>query len=194
VEVTDKLIIHKAKYHQYNEKAKLPFKTAYCGDEYHYEVMNQVWSKVNCPECLTFNVKKQTDIGHQHKIVTFTYTNYKNITATRIVRPKLMYWGFTDYHKEVQWLLVAYDIDRKADRTFAMVSISNWKQVVKNQMPFYEKKADPDDYVCPICKKLSIKSKGRCWFSDCALKQPITVPTTRKYVRKDNNKSIKPKE
>lgn len=52
--------------------------------------------------------------------VTFTYTNYKNETGKRTVRPHCIYWGKTQYHPESQWLMDAWDEDKKALRTFAM--------------------------------------------------------------------------
>ncbi len=67
------------------------------------------------------------------QVVTFTYTNWQGETAQRTVRPIHMYFGHTTYHQGDQWLLVAYDLDKKAERTFAMKDISGWKPVDTNE-------------------------------------------------------------
>lgn len=52
--------------------------------------------------------------------VTLTYTNYRGETAKRTITPKHVYFGSTEWHPEPQWLLCAYDHDKKADRDFAI--------------------------------------------------------------------------
>ena len=54
------------------------------------------------------------------------YTNYKGKTAVRKVLPKEIYFGHTDWHPEDQWLMTAYDIGKKDDRTFAIKDIKAW--------------------------------------------------------------------
>lgn len=53
----------------------------------------------------------------------FTYTNYKGETSKRQVRPNSLWFGSTKYHKEKQWLLSAFDIDKDAFRDFALNDI-----------------------------------------------------------------------
>ena len=62
----------------------------------------------------------------EEKKVTMVYTNYKGKTSVRHVVPKEIYFGQTDWHPENQWLMSAYDIDKAADRTFAMKDIRAW--------------------------------------------------------------------
>ena len=58
--------------------------------------------------------------------VVFTYTNYRGETRERRVRPIRMYFGSTEYHDDPQWLLVAKDLERDVERTFAMKDIKEW--------------------------------------------------------------------
>ncbi len=60
------------------------------------------------------------------KRVTMVYTNYKGKTSVRHVIPKEIYFGYTDWHPEDQWLMSAYDVEKEADRTFAMKDIRAW--------------------------------------------------------------------
>ena len=62
----------------------------------------------------------------KEKIVTMVYTNYKGKTAVRRIIPKNIVYGHTEWHPENQWLMDAYDIEKKADRTFAMKDIKTW--------------------------------------------------------------------
>lgn len=58
--------------------------------------------------------------------VTFTYKNWKGETAVRLVRPIMISFGHTTFHPEPQWLLHAWDINKEAERTFAMKDIKDW--------------------------------------------------------------------
>lgn len=65
---------------------------------------------------------------HKDKtVVQFAYLNYKGEFAIRNINPIKIFFGSTEWHKEPQWLLRAYDYDKKAEREFAMKDISNWK-------------------------------------------------------------------
>jgi predicted DNA-binding transcriptional regulator YafY len=61
-----------------------------------------------------------------NETVNIVYTNYRNETAVRKVVPKKIWFGGTDWHPEEQWLLDAYDIEKQADRSFAMKDIRSW--------------------------------------------------------------------
>jgi Predicted transcriptional regulator len=60
------------------------------------------------------------------KIVNILYTNYKGKTAIRRIIPKSIMFGHNEWHKEDQWLMIAFDLDKEADRTFAMKDIKSW--------------------------------------------------------------------
>lgn len=57
------------------------------------------------------------------KIINLIYTNYKGETNNRKIIPNKIWFGSTDWHPKKQWLLDAYDIDKKANRSFAMKDI-----------------------------------------------------------------------
>lgn len=59
--------------------------------------------------------------------VTIRYTNYRGETADRTIIPKRLRFASSEWHPEEQWLLDAYDIDREAERSFAIKDIINWK-------------------------------------------------------------------
>jgi predicted DNA-binding transcriptional regulator YafY len=61
------------------------------------------------------------------KSVVIVYTNWKGETGLRTITPKLMFWGSTQYHPVLQWLLLAFDEDKKEERTFALKDILSWK-------------------------------------------------------------------
>lgn len=61
-----------------------------------------------------------------HLIVTIRYRNHRGETALRRIIPKVIRFSFSQWHPEIQWLLDAVDIDRNADRTFAMKDILEW--------------------------------------------------------------------
>lgn len=63
----------------------------------------------------------------QNKIVIINYTNWKGVTAFRRIIPKKIFFGSTEWHKEEQWLLEAYDVDKNADRSFAVKDIKSWQ-------------------------------------------------------------------
>ena len=63
------------------------------------------------------------------KIVEIVYTNWKGVTAIRHIIPKDIFFGSTEWHKEEQWLLNAFDIDKQADRAFALKDIKTWKEI-----------------------------------------------------------------
>ncbi len=60
------------------------------------------------------------------KSVKIIYTNYKGETGVRNILPKEIFFGSNEWHKENQWLLIAYDLDKEVDRTFAMKDIHTW--------------------------------------------------------------------
>ena len=63
------------------------------------------------------------------KIVEIVYTNWKGVTAIRHIIPKDIFFGSTEWHQEEQWLLNAFDVEKQADRLFALKDIQIWKQL-----------------------------------------------------------------
>jgi predicted DNA-binding transcriptional regulator YafY len=64
-----------------------------------------------------------------HKAVSFVYTNWEGKVATRHVIPMHMTFSEVEWHNGPQWLLFAFDLDRKVYRHFAMKDIQTgtWK-------------------------------------------------------------------
>ena len=62
-----------------------------------------------------------------NKKVTILYTNYKGETRYRDIIPKSVEFKATNWHKEEQWILNAYDLEKKDDRGFALKDIKECK-------------------------------------------------------------------
>ncbi len=60
------------------------------------------------------------------KQVKILYTNWKGITSYRNIIPKSIEFKSTEWHKEEQWILNAFDVDKSADRGFAIKDIKEW--------------------------------------------------------------------
>jgi len=56
-------------------------------------------------------------------ILQFEYTNWKGETSLRKVIPYKFWFGSTEFHKEEQWMLHAYDIDKGEERNFALKDV-----------------------------------------------------------------------
>ena len=54
------------------------------------------------------------------------YTNYRGETAVRTIVPINFYFGKTEYHPEEQWLIRLWDVDRNAERIYALKEITEW--------------------------------------------------------------------
>lgn len=61
--------------------------------------------------------------------VLIDYTNHRGERAERQIIPIRIFFSYTDWHPEEQWLLAAWDVDKKADRLFALKNIHSWKEV-----------------------------------------------------------------
>ncbi|WP_336801693.1 hypothetical protein [Kaistia sp. MMO-174] len=49
------------------------------------------------------------------------YTNWRGESHLRTIIPRGVWYGATEWHPEPQWLLRAFDIEKQADRDFAMI-------------------------------------------------------------------------
>lgn len=61
--------------------------------------------------------------------VTFTYKNYRGEIGVRMVRPIMIAFGANSYHPEPQWLLHGFDLNKQAERTFAIKDIRDWSPI-----------------------------------------------------------------
>lgn len=74
-------------------------------------------------------------------VATVTYTNWRGETSTRRIIPKSVRYGSTEWHPEPQWLLLAWDDDKKTDREFALKDFGPAPQPpVEGLVPVYVKK------------------------------------------------------
>jgi hypothetical protein len=58
--------------------------------------------------------------------VTIDYTNYRGERGLRRILPLDIKFGSNEWHPEPQWLLIAIDEDKKAERIFALKDIHSW--------------------------------------------------------------------
>jgi hypothetical protein len=63
---------------------------------------------------------KMFTFSPDHPPVRVCYTNYRNETAVRTIRPISQRFGSTEWHPEPQWLLKGIDIDGNKEREFAL--------------------------------------------------------------------------
>ena len=59
-------------------------------------------------------------------IVKIKYTNYKGQTAWRRILPTKILFTSTNWHKQNQWILEAFDYDKEEMRQFAVQDIERW--------------------------------------------------------------------
>ena len=54
------------------------------------------------------------------------YTNYRGEKGIRTIVPISFFFGTTEYHPEEQWLIKLWDVDRQAERIYALKEITRW--------------------------------------------------------------------
>jgi predicted DNA-binding transcriptional regulator YafY len=59
--------------------------------------------------------------------VVFEYPNKKGESVSRHVMPYGIKFGFVPGIHEAQWLLDAFDIEKRAARTYAIAKIAGWR-------------------------------------------------------------------
>lgn len=65
-------------------------------------------------------------MADQKQEAVIDYTNYRGERAHRHIRPRAIVFENNEWHPETQWLLEAFDIEKGADRTFALSNIHEW--------------------------------------------------------------------
>lgn len=51
------------------------------------------------------------------------YKNWQENISIRTIIPQSIYYGHTDFHKNDQWLMDVWDVEKDAQRTYAMLDI-----------------------------------------------------------------------
>lgn len=82
--------------------------------------------------------------------ITLTYTNYRGETSERTITPIRPWFGSTEWHPEPQWLLLAYDHDKSAERDFALKDFGRQEPSAAREMVLYE-----GDDICARLKGLA---------------------------------------
>jgi len=54
------------------------------------------------------------------------YKNYRGEIGKRRVIPISVYFGSNEYHKEEQWLMKVFDLDKNDYRDYALKDIMKW--------------------------------------------------------------------
>lgn len=71
------------------------------------------------------------------KPLVITYRNYNGIISMRRIIPITTYFGCTKWHPEPQWMMRAFDLDKQAERDFALKDFNH-------HFPTFEEN-EPDD-------------------------------------------------
>lgn len=69
------------------------------------------------------------------RAVLIDYTNWRGERSTRLVFPSSIRFGESPYHPGPQWLLDAWDVEKRAARTFAMKDIHRWGAETREDGP-----------------------------------------------------------
>ena len=59
----------------------------------------------------------------KNSVLKFEYLNWEGKKAVREVEPIKIWYGKTEWHPKKQWFLKARDIEKKAERDFALKDI-----------------------------------------------------------------------
>ncbi len=60
------------------------------------------------------------------KAVIIDYTNWKGVRSERLIEPLRVVFEENEFHKPAQWLVVAIDLEKNAERSFALKDIHSW--------------------------------------------------------------------
>lgn len=60
------------------------------------------------------------------KKIKILYTNWRGETAIRTIVPKEIVFSSNKWHTEEQWMLLAFDMEKQAERSFACKDIHHW--------------------------------------------------------------------
>jgi predicted DNA-binding transcriptional regulator YafY len=78
-------------------------------------------------DCRPHRVKSMT----KNKEVIIDYTNWRGQRSPRRILPLRIVFKATEWHKEPQWLLYAWDKTKRQYRYFAMKDIHMWEPSTK---------------------------------------------------------------
>lgn len=67
--------------------------------------------------------EQEGDVRPAARIV---YRNHRGEVATRLIRPRNVWFGATPWHPEPQWMLLAFDEAKGQYRDFALAGVVRW--------------------------------------------------------------------
>ena len=67
--------------------------------------------------------KKDEELFSTEETIRFKYVNWQGETGIRTVKPIRLWFGTTEFHKGKHWFLKALDIDKNAERDYAIEDI-----------------------------------------------------------------------
>lgn len=70
-------------------------------------------------------------------IISFTYKNWQGKVGLRKAVVKKLQFGSNDYHKEDQFLLLCFDLDKNEYRTFALKDVQTLDIIERGQNKVY---------------------------------------------------------
>jgi predicted DNA-binding transcriptional regulator YafY len=62
--------------------------------------------------------------------VVIDYTNWRGERSERTVRPIRFYFGSSQWHPRMQWLMEAFDTSKSTNLVFALGGIHSWRPPV----------------------------------------------------------------
>lgn len=70
----------------------------------------------------------KTTTHSTEKQITVRYKNYRGEVAVRTIIPieGSLFWGQTEYHPHDQWLLKVWDVEKNAERIYALCDIQEF--------------------------------------------------------------------
>jgi hypothetical protein len=105
------------------------------------------------------NMKPLLRIG-ANGVQPVPYTNDKSETAIRNIMPVTLYYGSNEWHPEEQWLLVAWDSDKQALRTFSLQGFKDGNNALSLPLPTSEDLPKNLGTRVPKPKKPATKRRG----------------------------------
>ncbi len=66
------------------------------------------------------------DRRHAQQVI-IDYTNHRGVRAERLIEPRTMWFGTSEWHDGQQWFLNAEDVEKRGVRDFAMRDIHRWR-------------------------------------------------------------------
>lgn len=69
-------------------------------------------------------------IIRRNRQCTIRYRNWRGVESARDIEPKELRFGSNEWHQDPQWLVDAYDMDKRSFREFAVsgiLEIEEWR-------------------------------------------------------------------